>query len=56
MCEFCKTFDFSTARTEINKLGTSIVTTLYVKIPEAKQFNYCPVCGEKIKNNNTVKK
>ena len=46
MCEFCKRFDFSTAKTEIDKYGARLITGICnTKFPEADQFNFCPVCG-----------
>lgn len=42
MCEFCKRFDFSTAKQYGARLLTGICNT---KFPEADQFNFCPVCG-----------
>ena len=46
MCEFCKRFDFSTAKTEIDKHGARLLTGICnTKFPETEQFNFCPVCG-----------
>ena len=46
MCEFCKKFDFSTAKTEVDKHGARLLTGICnTKFSENEQFNYCPVCG-----------
>lgn len=51
MCEFCKKFDFSTAKAEVDKYGARLLTGICnTKFGEDGQFNFCPVCGEKIKD------
>ena len=46
MCEFCKRFDFSTARTAVDKYSAKLETAMGTNcFPEADQFNFCPVCG-----------
>lgn len=46
MCEFCKRFDFSTAKTEVDKHGARLLTGICnTRFSEKEQFNFCPVCG-----------
>lgn len=46
MCEFCKRFDFSTARAAVDKYSAKLETAMGTNcFPEADQFNFCPVCG-----------
>ena len=53
MCEFCKKFDFATATTEISgKFAHIYLATGNTRFPKAKQFNFCPVCGRDLRNNN----
>ena len=42
-CEFCKKFDFSSVTTKIDKYGAGI-----------QWFNYCPICGEKVKKKDII--
>lgn len=52
MCEFCKRFDFSTAKTEVDKHGARLLTGICnTKFSENEQFNFCPVCGRRLKDN-----
>lgn len=49
MCEFCKRFDFSTAKTEIDKHGARLLTGICnTKFSKEEQFNFCPVCGKQL--------
>ena len=51
MCDFCKTFDFSSASWEVTKYGSHIkMAGGSYRYPINEQFNYCPVCGSKIEN------
>lgn len=48
-CEFCKRFDFSTARTETDKYGARILLAGGVStFPKEKCFKFCPECGRKL--------
>ena len=48
-CGFCKTFDFSSARTEAGKYGTHIcLASSGTAYPTNKQFRYCPECGRRL--------
>ena len=52
MCEFCKRFDFSTAKTEVDKHGARLLTGICnTKFSEDEQFNFCSVCGRRLKDN-----
>lgn len=52
MCEFCKRFDFSTVSAMTDKYGARIASGMgNSEFPVEQQFNFCPVCGEKIKDN-----
>lgn len=52
MCEFCKRFDFSTVSAMTDKYGARIASSMgNSEFPADQQFNFCPVCGEKIKDN-----
>ena len=54
-CMFCKKFDFSTATTEITKHGARILLALCnTRFPKEKQFNFCPVCGKRLKQEEGV--
>lgn len=49
-CEFCRTFNFSTARCEVTKHGTHIcIASTITAYPKEEQFNFCPMCGRKLK-------
>lgn len=51
MCKFCESFDFSSAKCVIDKYGASIsMAGGSYRFPVNEWFNYCPICGEKIKN------
>lgn len=49
-CSFCEQFDFSKAKTEVDRYGARILlavsNTMFL---EGEQFNYCPVCGSDLK-------
>lgn len=46
MCEFCKKFDFSTAKPEVKGDFAHIILAICnTRFPKEQQFNYCPVCG-----------
>ena len=46
-CEFCKRFDFSTAKIEVDKYSARILLALCnTKFDAEEQFKYCPNCGE----------
>ena len=50
MCEFCKKFDFATARVDVRKDTAHLELALCnTKFPKEQQFNFCPVCGEQLK-------
>lgn len=50
MCEFCKRFDFGTASVYVDKYGTRIgIACGDYRYPEEAQFNFCPVCGKRLK-------
>ena len=53
MCEFCKNFDFSTAKAVTDQYGAKIESTICnTHFPEKEQFNYCPVCGRLLIKNS----
>lgn len=56
MCEFCERFDFATATTEISgnfaHIKLAICNTRFSK---EKQFNFCPVCGRDMREENEGK-
>lgn len=46
-CEFCQTFDFSSASAEVRLGFAHILNALCnTKYPRHQQFNFCPVCGK----------
>lgn len=50
-CEFCKKFDFATAKIEVDKYSAKILLALCnTKFNKEEQFKYCPKCGSKIEN------
>lgn len=59
MCEFCKKFDFSTAKPEVKGDFAHIILAICnTRFPKEQQFNYCPVCGRDMRkedegNDNT---
>lgn len=47
MCEFCRKFDFGSAKAETDRYGARLcVAGGWGRFPENEQFNFCPVCGE----------
>lgn len=54
-CEFCKKFDFSSVTTRIDKYGAGIhMAGGSYRFPVNEWFNYCPICGEKIKKQDII--
>lgn len=54
ICEFCSKFDFSTAATEIRGDFANIILALCnTRFSKEQQFNFCPVCGRKLMEENT---
>lgn len=52
-CEFCKRFDFSTAKIEVDKYSARILLALCnTKFDKDEQFNFCPKCGQKLSKEN----
>ena len=52
MCEFCKRFDFSTVSAMTDKYGARIASSIgNSEFSVEQQFNFCPVCGRKLKVN-----
>lgn len=50
MCDFCKKFDFSSAKCEVTFYGAHIVLGIAsTRYPPHEQFNYCPKCGAPVK-------
>lgn len=48
-CEFCRTFDFSEAKTDVGKYGTHIfIAGGSYRYPPQDRFHYCPMCGRKL--------
>lgn len=47
-CEFCRAFDFSTARTSVDQHGYAHIALAAASIQYSRheQFNFCPVCGK----------
>lgn len=46
-CQFCSTFDFSTANIETNGKFSHINLALCnTRFPKEQQFNFCPNCGK----------
>ena len=50
-CELCKNYDFTQIgiSKDINRKIAIYFSGGYSKVPIEKQFNYCPVCGRKLK-------
>ena len=49
-CEFCRTFDFSSAKCEVTTDGTHLCMAATVTTyPKEEQFHFCPMCGRKLK-------
>ena len=47
-CAFCRVFDFSSARTQVDKYGARVSLALSTtRFDREEQFNYCPVCGRR---------
>ena len=56
-CEFCKKFDFSSVTTKIDKYGAGIqMSGGSYRFPVKEWFNYCPICGEKVKKKDIINK
>lgn len=54
MCEFCKKFDFSTARLNVRKDMAHIELALCnTRFTKEQQFKYCPACGANLNQNKT---
>lgn len=54
MCDFCKNYDFTRVKAEVNGKKANISLALCnTKFSEEEQFKFCPVCGENL--NNLVK-
>ncbi len=54
-CEFCKRFDFSTAKIEVDKYSARILLALCnTKFNKEEQFNFCPNCGQAIKQEDEI--
>ena len=54
MCEFCKRFDVSTSRAVTDKFSARIENAICnTKFSKEQQFNFCPVCGEKVKDKES---
>ena len=52
-CDFCKRFDFSTAKIEADKYNVRILLALCnTKFDAEEQFKYCPKCGEKVNSKD----
>lgn len=48
-CDFCKKFDFSGARAEVNKYGAHISLAICnTKFPNEERFKFCPMCGRRL--------
>lgn len=55
-CEFCEKYDFSKARTKVDEWGAVIETALCnTQFSKEEQFNFCPVCGRDLSNENEFK-
>lgn len=50
-CEFCKKFDFSeaSAKVEKGKFAHIHLVCGNTRYPKEEQFNFCPMCGRKLK-------
>ena len=50
-CELCKNYDFTQIgiSKDINRKIAIYFIGGYDKVPIEKQFNYCPMCGRKLK-------
>lgn len=47
MCEFCRKFDFGSAKVEVDRYGARLcVAGGWGRFSDNEQFNFCPVCGE----------
>ena len=54
MCELCKRFDFGTVSALVDKSGARIgMACGDYRYPEETQFKFCPVCGERLKEQDT---
>ena len=54
MCDFCNTFDFSTAKIEISNNGQFahiILAICNTRFDKSEQFKFCPVCGKDLSGN-----
>lgn len=46
MCDFCRNFDFGTAKASTDKFGATIhLAGGSYRFPLHEQFNFCPNCG-----------
>lgn len=55
-CDFCKRFDFSTAKIEVDKYNAKILLALCnTKFDIEEQFKYCPKCGESLNKEHQNK-
>ena len=53
-CGFCGKFNFGDARAEVYRNGANIVlASSYARFPAYEQFNFCPVCGRRVKKDET---
>ena len=51
-CDFCKRYNFANARVDVNKYGAYIyLAGGDTQFPIQEQFNFCPVCGRKLRAN-----
>ena len=49
-CGFCGKFNFGDAKAEVYSHGANIVfASALTRFPVEKQFNFCPVCGRRVK-------
>jgi Zn finger protein HypA/HybF involved in hydrogenase expression len=56
MCEFCKKFNFSKARTRVDEDGAIIELALCnTEFPKEEQFKFCPVCGRDMRKEDEGK-
>lgn len=50
-CGFCGKFNFGDAKAEVYRHGANIViASALTRFPVEEQFNFCPVCGRRVKN------
>lgn len=49
-CGFCGKFNFGDAKAEVYRHGANIViASALTRFPVEEQFNFCPVCGRRVK-------